>query len=211
MANRTDRNAIRPHGTDPQALIPQIVRDKIYSSRYWKEQCFALNAESIVNKAFVLDHIGFCFGGLNRPCPFLCLLTKMLQISPGIDVVKAYIEYSEGKPSNLIHDQTHDFRYLRALAIAYLRLVGSPSTIYASLEPMYSDYRKLNVLTPAGTWEFITIDMWVEVLLNQVNEPIHGFLFPTLTRRSVIEARKEIGPYVSPLMNATRPDSVSNG
>lgn len=199
MANRTDRNAIRSHGTDPQALIPQIVRDKVYTSRYWKEQCFALNSESIIDKVLQIDHVGFCFGAMNRPSSFLCLLTKMLQISPQIDVVKAYIEHSSGMPSNHPDDQKHDLRYLRALAVAYLRLVGSAAAIYSNLEPLYSDYRRINVITTAGTYETITMDMWVESLLNQNNEPVQGFLFPALTRRTLVVARKEIDEYVSPL------------
>ena len=36
------------HGYNPQFLISRIIRDKVYDNRYWKETCFALNAETIV-------------------------------------------------------------------------------------------------------------------------------------------------------------------
>lgn len=42
MANRTDPLAGSVHGSNPQCLISKIVRSKIYSSLYWKEQCFGL-------------------------------------------------------------------------------------------------------------------------------------------------------------------------
>ena len=120
-------------------------------------------------------------------------------MSPSIEVIRAYLEYSGGSPSNHSEDQMHDLRYLRALAIAYLRLVGSPAVIYSTLEKFYGDYRRLNVITPAGAWEVITVDVWVELMLNQRNEPVYGFLFPTLTKRAVVQARREIGEYESSL------------
>jgi pre-mRNA-splicing factor 38A len=36
---------------------------KIYSSMYWKEHCFALTAESLVDKAVELKFVGGTFGG----------------------------------------------------------------------------------------------------------------------------------------------------
>ena len=62
MANRTDPLARSVHGTNPQNLVEKITRSKIYGSLYWKEQCFALTAETIIDKAVELDH----FGGARR-------------------------------------------------------------------------------------------------------------------------------------------------
>lgn len=45
MANRTVKEAKTIHGTNPQYLIEKIIRTRIYESRYWKEECFALNGE----------------------------------------------------------------------------------------------------------------------------------------------------------------------
>ena len=42
MANRTVKDANTIKGTNPQYLIEKITRSRIYESRYWKEQCFAL-------------------------------------------------------------------------------------------------------------------------------------------------------------------------
>ncbi|KAF4676775.1 hypothetical protein FOL47_004946, partial [Perkinsus chesapeaki] len=55
MANLTDKGAAGAHGGNPQFLISQIVRDRVYSLRYWKEECFGLNAETILDKAAELN------------------------------------------------------------------------------------------------------------------------------------------------------------
>ncbi len=46
-----------------QNLIEKILRMKIYSSMYWKEHCFALTAESLVDKAVDLKFVGGTYGG----------------------------------------------------------------------------------------------------------------------------------------------------
>ena len=43
MANRTVTDAKSVKGTNPQYLVEKIVRTRIYESKYWKEQCFALS------------------------------------------------------------------------------------------------------------------------------------------------------------------------
>ena len=58
MANRTDPFAASVHGTNPQHLIEKITRSKIYSSMYWKEHCFALNAETVIDKCISLKAVG---------------------------------------------------------------------------------------------------------------------------------------------------------
>jgi pre-mRNA-splicing factor 38A len=46
MANRTVTDAKSVKGTNPQYLVEKIVRTRIYESKYWKEQCFALSGKS---------------------------------------------------------------------------------------------------------------------------------------------------------------------
>lgn len=58
MANRTDPFAATVHGTNPQHLIEKITRSKIYSSMYWKEHCFALSAETVIDKCMNLKTVG---------------------------------------------------------------------------------------------------------------------------------------------------------
>ena len=61
-----------------QYLIEKIVRIKIYASLYWKEYCFALTAETLVERAAEIRHVGGTFGGQQKPTHFMCLLLKLL-------------------------------------------------------------------------------------------------------------------------------------
>lgn len=97
MANRTDPAAKNIKGTNPQNLIEKILRNKIYQNTYWKEQCFGLTAETLVDKAMELDHLGGTHGGNRRPTPFMCLVTKMLQIQPEKDIVVEFIKNEDYK------------------------------------------------------------------------------------------------------------------
>ena len=54
--NTTVSDAHHIHGTDPQRLVEKILRLKIQDSRYWKEHCFALTAESLVDKAIEIKY-----------------------------------------------------------------------------------------------------------------------------------------------------------
>ncbi|GAB2287296.1 U4/U6-U5 snRNP complex subunit prp38 [Dionaea muscipula] len=137
MANRTDPAARSIRGTNPQNLVEKILRAKIYQHTYWKEQCFGLTAETLVDKAMELDHIGGTYGGNRKPTPFMCLVTKMLQIQPEKDIVVEFIK-------------NEDYKYVRVLGALYLRLTGSDTDIYLYLEPLYNDYRKLRLKKSDG-------------------------------------------------------------
>ena len=97
MANRTDPAAKSIHGTNPQNLVEKILRSKIYQNTYWKEQCFGLTAETLVDKAMELDHLGGTYGGSRKPTPFMCLILKMLQIQPDKEIVVEFIKNDEYK------------------------------------------------------------------------------------------------------------------
>lgn len=128
MANSTDPFAESVHGTNPQYLIEKITRLKIYNSIYWKEQCFGLTAETLIDKAVALKYCGGTYGGTHKPCNFLCLILKLLQLQPEKEIVLEFIN-------------NEDFKYLRLIGAFYLRLVGKAEEIYSYLEPLYSDYR----------------------------------------------------------------------
>ena len=48
---RTDASASAVHGRDPQLLFEKILRARIYDTRYWKERCFGLNEETLLDEA----------------------------------------------------------------------------------------------------------------------------------------------------------------
>lgn len=56
MAYKLDYGVKTVHGTNPQNLIEHIVRERIFASTYWKEECFGLNGAlyfSLVNFALL--------------------------------------------------------------------------------------------------------------------------------------------------------------
>ena len=166
MANRTVKDAQTIKGTNPQYLVEKIVRTRIYDSKYWKEECFALTAELVVDKAMDLRYVGGTFAGNIKPTPFLCLVLKMLQIQPEKDIVVEFIKNEE-------------YKYVRALGAFYLRLVGTSVEVsnitqsqfaiqsnvhlfklfmhhltfqcYKYLEPLLNDYRKIRTQKRDGS------------------------------------------------------------
>ncbi len=91
-ANVTDSGATSVHGTNPQNLVEKILRSKIYNHAYWKEHCFGLTAESLVDKAMELQAVGGTFGGILEPTHFIQLVLKMLQIQPEKEIVIEFIK-----------------------------------------------------------------------------------------------------------------------
>lgn len=75
---------------------------KIYQSMYWKQHCFGLNAEGIVDKAVELNHAGGTYGGTRQPSHFMCLLLKMLQLQPDKEIIVEFIK-------------NEDYKYVRLL------------------------------------------------------------------------------------------------
>ena len=135
MANRTDLLAHTVHGTNPQAghtyyfekllqllihaltlstvqnLVEYILRCKIYESLYWKEHCFGLTAESLVDKAVQLNHIGGTYGGQRKPTSFMCLLLKLLQLQPEKEIIVEFIK-------------NEDYKYVRILGGCYFSRIS---------------------------------------------------------------------------------------
>ena len=187
MANQTVKDAMSVKGTNPQYLVEKIIRyrvlnaisyiflillgfrSRIYDSKYWKENCFALTAELLVDKAmelrltlfslhlttklFFLRYIGGVFGGNIKPTPFLCLVLKMLQIQPEKDIVIEFIK-------------NEDFKYVRALGAYYLRLTGTALDCYKYLEPLLNDYRKIRSQKRDGNFELTHMDEFIDSLLH---------------------------------------------
>lgn len=184
MANRTVKDARNVHGTNPQYLIEKIIRSRIYDSKFWKEQCFALTAELLVDKAMEIRYVGGVFGGNIRPTPFLCLTLKMLQIQPEKDIVVEFIKNEE-------------FKYVRALGAFYLRLTGTSIDCYKYLEPLYNDNRKLRSQNRNGQFEIIHMDEFIDELLR--SDRVCDIILPRVQKRLILEENNELEPKVSAL------------
>lgn len=196
MANRTASYATTIHGTNPQYLIEKIIRTRIQESKYWKEHCTLLNSAQVLEKAVDdLRYIGGTYGGNTKPTPFLCLTLKLLQIQPQKEIIYLYIDQP-------------DFKYLRALGVLYLRLVGRPAEIYKKLEPILRDYRKLRVSDKNHKFSVIHMDELIDNLLRE--ERVFDIILPRMTKRIVLEENGDLEPYKSEVDLNTIPMQAIN-
>jgi len=182
MANRTVKDAHTIKGTNPQYLVEKIIRSRIYDCKYWKEECFALTAELLVDKAMELRYVGGVYSGNIKPSPFLCLTLKMLQIQPEKDIVIEFIK-------------NEDFKYVRALGAFYLRLIGTSMDCYKYLEPLLNDYRKIRMQSRDGKFALSHMDEFIDDLLRE--ERVNDVILPRIQKRHILEEANEIEPRVS--------------
>ncbi|KAG9010118.1 Pre-mRNA-splicing factor 38A [Tulasnella sp. JGI-2019a] len=193
MANTTVRGAFQIHGANPQYLVEKVIRSRIYESVYWKEHCFALTAESLIDKAIELKYIGGVYGN-QRPTEFMCLLLKLLQIQPEKEILVEYLLVEE-------------FKYLRALAAMYIRMTFRAVEVFELLEPLLKDFRKLRMRSMAG-YTLTFVDEFVDSLLNE--ERVCDIILPRLTKRDVLEETEGLGPRPSALLDAMEGSGSEN-
>merc|ERR1712118_118577 len=179
MTNRTEKDIINFHGADPQNLIEYIVKKRIYESLYWKEFCFGLSAETLIDNAVELNCVGGTIGGCRNPTRFLCLILKMLKIQP---VKEVYFE--------LVLNE--DYKYVRLLGAFYLRLIGTSTEIYQYLEPLLHDYRKIRVQTVEGSFILSHVDEIIEDLLTK--DVVFDTALPRIHKRFILEHQGYLGP-----------------
>ena len=190
MANLTDPLIRAVQGSDPQNLMEYITRQRIYDSRFWKEECFGLTAADVLEKAAKsLTCVGGTMGANQKPTKFLCLILKLLQLQPDQELIQE--EFIQ---------QEH-FKYVRALGAFYLRLTGRPADIYSTLEPLYKDFSKLR-LRDTSEWKLIYMDQVVHDLLTQSS--FVGITLPRLPARITLQQEGYIddGPRKTALQEA---------
>ncbi|ETW85618.1 hypothetical protein HETIRDRAFT_379633 [Heterobasidion irregulare TC 32-1] len=185
MANTTVRGAQAIHGQNPQFLVETVIRNRIYESSFWKEHCFALTAETLIDKSLELRCIGGVYGN-QRPTEFLCLLLKLLQIQPEKEILLEYL-------------QADEFKYLRALTAIYIRMTFGASDVYELLEPLLKDFRKLRYRNTTGN-NITFIDDFVDQLLN--DERVCDIILPRIPKRQMLEEAGDLGPRKSRLLDA---------
>ena len=170
-----------------QNLIEYIARQKIYDSLYWKQDCFGLSAERIVDKAVELRYVGGMYGQPQKPSEFICLLLKMLQIQPEKEIILEFIKNDE-------------FKYLRLLGAMYLRLVGRAVDVYNYLEPLLNDFRRVRVRDPGtGGFYLSHVDELVDELLRR--DYMFAIALPRLSMRKVLEENGQLEPRSSVLQS----------
>ena len=165
--------------------VELILRNRVFNSYYWKEKCFGLTSETIIDKILELKYIGGMNHSSNQPTDFICLFIKLLQLNPSEEIIDEYLS-------------DPDLKYLRALTALFIRFAYPPSKIYTKLEKLYCDYKKLVILKSKG-YAIIHMDEYIDSLLNE--EHIFEISLPKIPKRSVLEENGELSPYVSVLEN----------
>jgi len=202
------------HNQNPVHLLEKPIRDRIITSYYWQEQCFAINEASLCDRATAMSFIGGTYGQ-QKPSPFLCLTMKLLQLMPERAIVLEYLHQTE-------------FKYLSALAAFYVRLTFAPKYVFQTLEPLLADYRKLKRRTRDGAYALTYMDQFVDDLLTK--ERVCGTSLMKLPQRTILEDLGQLEVRESPLgeelegiddddddddddvvMNGGREDSTPNG
>ncbi|KAK9447393.1 PRP38 family-domain-containing protein [Limtongia smithiae] len=176
------RGGATVHFMNPARLIEKIIRERIFESLYWKEQCFGLTAATLCDRASELTYVGGQYG-TQRPTPFLCLAFKMVQLQPEHEIVAEYLA-------------AEDFKYLRALAAFYVRLMYPAAEVYKLLEPLLADYRKLRMRGMQG-FRLTHMDEFADSLLTE--ERVCDIALPRLPKRTVLEDMEELEPRESAL------------
>lgn len=186
LDERGSNVSLTPNGLNPATVMEKAVRERIVDSYFFKEQCFAVNEADIVNR--VVDHvyfIGGTYGSTQKPTPFVCLAFKLLQLAPGDDILKEYLAFGGDK-----------FKYLRALAVFYIRLTRKAKDVYTLLEPYLEDHRKLRRKGRNGS-SLTYMDEFVDDLL--VKDRVCGTSLWKMPSRDLLEDLDELEPRVSPL------------
>lgn len=172
-------------GQNPATFIETATRDRITDSLYWKEQCFGLNAATLIDRAVEVTYIGGTYGVGMKPTPFLCLAFKLLTIVPDRKIVLEYL-----------HRGGEEWKYLRALAAFYIRLTFHPAEIYKTLEPFLEDSRKLR-RRRKEIYVLTYMDEFVDELLTK-NRSMGTALWP-MPSRQALEDLDQLEPRESPL------------
>ncbi|PSR78837.1 PRP38 family-domain-containing protein [Coniella lustricola] len=186
LDERGSNISLAPNGLNPATIMEKAVRERIVDSYFFKEQCFAVNEADIVNR--VVDHVHFIggtYGSTQKPTPFLCVAFKLLQLAPRDDILREYLRFGGDK-----------FKYLRALAVFYIRLTRKAKDVYTLLEPYLEDRRKLRRKGRAGT-TLTFMDEFVDDLL--VKDRVCGTSLWKMPSRDLLEDLDELEPRVSPL------------
>jgi pre-mRNA-splicing factor 38A len=186
LDDRGNSGPLAPNGLNPATIFEKPVRERIIDSYFWKDQCFALNEADIVNR--VVEHVHFIggtYGDSQRPSQFLCLAFKLLQLGPNDDILREYLDFGGEK-----------FKYLRALAVFYVRLTRPAKDVYLWLEPYLEDRRKLKRKGRMGT-SLTYMDQFVDDLL--IKDRVCATTLWKMPKREILEDLEVLDPRISPL------------
>lgn len=119
-------------GRTAVAVFDPSTRHSITHSQIMITSCAHKPLLWVVEQFIELSFIGGFTGPQRKVERFLCLLFRMLQISPSPSLVLA-----------MLRQDVH--KYLRTAALVYIRLLGSSSMLHEAKQIGLADYRKIRV------------------------------------------------------------------
>lgn len=186
--NRTVQTAKQVHGSDPQHLIPKILRERIYASKFWQQHLMGFPLEPCIDLMCTrLRFVGGCIAN-QRPSPFLCCLLKLLQLG------------QDGDNNMLVSSEN---KYALCLGLFLVRLTLNDVQVYTKLEPFLNDRRRLKWRKPDGTFAIIHVDEVVEQLLGYEGGTVFEVPLPRLKERHVLVRQGVLSARVSVLDGTT--------
>lgn len=172
------------HGVNPAFLIDKVVRERIQESRYYKEECFALDCATWCDRAVDVEYVGGTFGTTLQASPFICLIFALIQLQPEQEILQEYLSQK-------------DFKYLTAAALVYVRLTFNPDQVYKTIEPFLNDYRKLRLRKRDGSVMLSYMDEFSDMLLN--DQRVCDITLPPMPSRVQLEDQELLEPRESKL------------
>lgn len=192
-------------------LVEPIIRHRIQDSLFYKQYLYLTNEATILP---VITRQVKYIGSTNangKPTPFVCCFLRLLELEPSRDIIEMCLHQLG----------TKEFKYLTALIMLYIRVVWPYEDVITTLEPFYSDYRKLRFQLKSPImvkgmpilYKLSHMDVWCDELLN--NERVVDLILPRMVPRHVLFERGLIGErnyhgIVSEDENESKNDSESN-
>lgn len=151
-----DNKQFIKHQAHSLELVEKITRERVFDSVYWKQYC---SADNHLNAATIMDlvvkdvkQIGGLWSGSLRPTDFMCLIIKGLLLGVEKEILLVYITQP-------------DFKYLRAYGALLLRLVTKhqqAQEMYALLDSLLLDHRKLRMRNQDGSFSLTHMDVFID-------------------------------------------------
>lgn len=118
-------------GRSAAAALDPSTRHRITQS-HAMAPCLRRPLMATVEALITVPFVGGLTGPLKRPERFICLVTRLLQITPDPSVVLA-----------MLRQDVH--KYLRVAALFVIRLIGNDAMMREALRIGWADYRKIRV------------------------------------------------------------------
>ncbi|CUM57408.1 uncharacterized protein AC631_02757 [Debaryomyces fabryi] len=170
-------------------LVEPIIRHRIQDSLFYKQYLYLTNEATIL--PIITSQVKY-IGSTNangKPTPFICCFLRLLELEPSREIIEMCLHQLG----------TNEFKYLTALIMLYIRVVWTNEDVFNTLDPFYSDYRKLRFQLKSPImangmpilYRLSYVDEWCDDLLNK--ERVIDLILPRMVPRRILQERGLLG------------------